>query len=183
MKTIYLITHPFYWAEQHMDILALCIHVLLRLGQVMFILSFYNLLKPDDVAWQIFAVFGTIFLIVPLTEVIVKCLIFVGKIVIWTIEMLSLLHQKLGIQFQYEQFEKADEEEQYEYGRTYSDNPVSAYSKALALFGFSSSEQMNLQRIKQRYRELMKECHPDAGGDEELAKEINEAFSILKDVI
>jgi curved DNA-binding protein CbpA len=35
--------------------------------------------------------------------------------------------------------------------------------------------------IKQAYRKLVKEHHPDRGGDAEKFKKINEAYDVLKD--
>jgi DnaJ-class molecular chaperone len=37
------------------------------------------------------------------------------------------------------------------------------------------------QEIKVAYKKKAKECHPDLGGDEELFKQINEAYSVLYD--
>lgn len=51
---------------------------------------------------------------------------------------------------------------------------------ALKLFSIDDLRELNETNLKKKFRELMRENHPDRGGDEEKAKQINEAYSILK---
>lgn len=50
---------------------------------------------------------------------------------------------------------------------------------ALAELGFRG-QSPSLDEIKERWKKLMMEHHPDKGGDEALAKRINEAWALLK---
>jgi curved DNA-binding protein CbpA len=43
------------------------------------------------------------------------------------------------------------------------------------------SKTSSQEEIKKKYRELSKMHHPDKGGDEEMFKKINEAYSTLSD--
>ena len=43
------------------------------------------------------------------------------------------------------------------------------------------SKNATAEEIKKAYRKLARENHPDAGGDEEKFKEINEAYEVLSD--
>lgn len=51
-----------------------------------------------------------------------------------------------------------------------------------ALDEFSLSERVNLRQIKERYRELVRRCHPDAGGgsDPQRIQRVNEAYRVLR---
>jgi hypothetical protein len=55
--------------------------------------------------------------------------------------------------------------------------------KALKIFGLQTLEGLNDGILKVKYRKLMKKHHPDLGGSEEKAREINEAFEVLKKVL
>ena len=87
----------------------------------------------------------------------------------------------------------SDEEEQ-EYQRAYddadewSDNRYtsdadssfrsSEYARAEALFGMTGS--YTVEQLRHRRRDLMKKCHPDEGGSNHMAQEINAAYDILE---
>lgn len=52
------------------------------------------------------------------------------------------------------------------------------YSEALKLFGFTSN--FTKEELKKRYLELSKKYHPDLNGDEEMMKNVNSAYEVLK---
>lgn len=49
---------------------------------------------------------------------------------------------------------------------------------ALQIFGFSDS-QYTQEQLNKKWKELMKKNHPDNGGSEAKAKEINDAYDVL----
>ena len=51
---------------------------------------------------------------------------------------------------------------------------------ALELFELSSAPALDLPRIKQRYRQLVSQHHPDRGGSTSRLQSINQAFEILQ---
>ena len=53
-------------------------------------------------------------------------------------------------------------------------------SHAIKIFGIKGLNKINEDDIKKKYRRLMQINHPDVGGSEEKAKEVNEAHDILK---
>lgn len=53
--------------------------------------------------------------------------------------------------------------------------------EAMRIFGYSGIDQITEQNIKKTYRVLMRQNHPDIGGDTETAKKINDAHSTLND--
>ena len=56
----------------------------------------------------------------------------------------------------------------------------SAKDRLAALDVLNLSEPVNYDTIKKRYRELVKEFHPDRGGEKAHLQEINEAMDVLK---
>lgn len=50
--------------------------------------------------------------------------------------------------------------------------------ESLALFGLR--EGFDQGQLEQRYKELMKKCHPDAGGSDRLAQLVNSAYRVLQ---
>lgn len=50
------------------------------------------------------------------------------------------------------------------------------YYEILHLPNFSSSE-----NVKKNYKDLIKQCHPDKGGDPELFDKIKKSYEILKE--
>ncbi len=54
-----------------------------------------------------------------------------------------------------------------------------------ALSVFSLGERATLREIKARHRELVKQWHPDAGGegDPELIRKVNAAYRLLRDYV
>ena len=53
-------------------------------------------------------------------------------------------------------------------------------TEALKIFGEESISNLNRDNIKSKFRKLMRNNHPDLGGDEEKAKVINIAYTLLK---
>lgn len=54
------------------------------------------------------------------------------------------------------------------------------FTKGYRLFGLSEEGSFTQAQFKARYRELMKEAHPDANGSAELAAELNQARDFIK---
>ena len=52
------------------------------------------------------------------------------------------------------------------------------YNDALSIFGLSSN--FTKEELKKRYLELSKKYHPDLNGDEEMMKNVNSAYEVLK---
>lgn len=52
--------------------------------------------------------------------------------------------------------------------------------KALRIFDISDINELDDIVLKKRFREIMRKGHPDLGGDEEKAKEVNIAYGIIK---
>jgi len=54
---------------------------------------------------------------------------------------------------------------------------------ALELFKFSKEDRFTQAELKKKHRSLMKKYHADVGGDDFFAKQVNEAFDLLKEYI
>lgn len=55
------------------------------------------------------------------------------------------------------------------------------YSDALRIFGFKEDKVPDKKTIRKKYLLLSRKCHPDKGGDPAKFKELQQAYSILKD--
>ena len=55
--------------------------------------------------------------------------------------------------------------------------------RALDIFEIEDINSVEIQDIKNKFRQLMKKAHPDVGGDEEQAKEINLAYEVVIELI
>lgn len=64
-------------------------------------------------------------------------------------------------------------------GQTRSRPDLPAVSEAASALGFSTLP-VQFAPIKQRFRKLVMQVHPDRGGDTEAIQKLNEAFSVLK---
>jgi hypothetical protein len=64
-----------------------------------------------------------------------------------------------------------------QHGNSAMNYSVANYEEALALFGLTATA--DKKQIIQRHRELMQKHHPDRGGSNDLAAQINEAKEIL----
>jgi len=54
-----------------------------------------------------------------------------------------------------------------------------SFDKALQVFGMDTESAADKLALKKKYRDLAMQHHPDKGGDEEMAKEINNAYEVL----
>jgi len=56
--------------------------------------------------------------------------------------------------------------------------------KALSFFQFNAIDTCNRSLLQKRYRELVKKYHPDRyNGDMAMIKQINEHYSLLKEIV
>lgn len=55
--------------------------------------------------------------------------------------------------------------------------------EAMDLLGFTSVKELTEEKIKSRWRLVMKKAHPDVGGDPELAVKCNEAYKVLLEAL
>lgn len=55
--------------------------------------------------------------------------------------------------------------------------------EAMDLLGFTSVKELTKEKIKSRWRLVMKKAHPDVGGDPELAVKCNEAYRVLLEAL
>lgn len=76
-------------------------------------------------------------------------------------------------------FENEEEYQENEFDKNITKQDIEL-SNALKFFGFRKIQEVNPNKLKKQYRDLIKKAHPDNGGSIQQTQEVNKNYKILE---